>query len=258
MTATAGRAHAELPRTDSVKHPATFMLTRFRPAAAGILRRRWDLELRGTGNVPVTGPVVLAGNHVGFLDGPLMAIMSPRPAHALTKKELFGGPLGAFLLGAGQIPVDRDRVDVPALKAILRVLRDGGVAGLFPESTRGSGEVERVFGGAAYLALVTGATVVPVSFLGTRVPGGASNSLPPAGDRIVITYGPPLSVESSPWPRLRPEVEALSATIREAMIANLREAEQATGLRLPGPIPEAPVDDTTISQHDQEQSKDEQ
>lgn len=252
MTATAGRAHQELPRTDAVKHPATFMLTRFRPAAAGILRRRWEIELRGEQNVPRTGPVVLAGNHVGFLDGPLMAIMSPRPAHALTKKELYSGPLGAFLLGAGQIPVDRERADVPALRSILRVLRDGGVAGLFPESTRGSGEVEKVFGGAAYLALVTGATIVPVSFLGTRVPGGSSNSFPPAGDRIVITFGPPMSVSPQPWPRKRPDVEALSGQVREAMIANLREAEHATGLRLPGPIAGTPVDDHTLEQQDKD------
>lgn len=237
MTATAGRAHLELPRTDLVKHPARFMLTKFRPAASGIIRRRWAVELRGTGNVPATGPVVLAGNHVGFLDGPLMAILSPRPVHALTKVEMFTGPLGAFLLGAGQIPVQRYAVDPAAIKSILRVLRDGGVAGLFPESTRGSGEVEHVYGGAAYLALATGATVVPVSFLGTRLPGAASNSLPPAGDRIVLTYGAPIPVSRHEWPRRKQTVAELSNTIRQAMIANIREAEHATGISLPGPIP---------------------
>ena len=238
MTAAAGRAHLQLPRTDDVRHPARLMLHRLRPTFAGVIRRRWGLELRGAENVPAAGPVVLAGNHVGFLDGPLMAIVSPRPAHALTKAELFTGPLGAFLIASGQIPVRRDAVDPLAVRTVLRVLREGGVAGLFPESTRGAGEVEHVFGGAAYFALATGATVVPVSFLGTRLPGGSSNSIPPAGNRMVVTYGSPLQVPEQPWPRRKPEVAELSARIQHAMLATCREAERATGMSLPGPIPD--------------------
>lgn len=238
MTTAAGRAHLQLPRTDDLKHPARLMLHRLRPTFAGIIRRRWNLELRNAENVPATGPVVLAGNHVGFLDGPLMAIVTPRPAHALTKAELFSGPLGAFLVASGQIPVHRDAVDPLAVRTILRVLREGGVAGLFPESTRGGGEVEHVFGGAAYLSLATGATVVPVSFLGTRLPGGSSNSLPPAGNRMVVTYGSPIEVPEQPWPRRQHEVRTLSSTIQQAMLATCREAERATGLNLPGPIPD--------------------
>ena len=235
---TTAARHLQLPRTDDVKHPARFMLHRLRPTFAGIIRRRWDLELRGTENVPPSGPVVLAGNHVGFLDGPLMAIVSPRAAHALTKAELYSGALGAFLIGAGQIPVHRDAVDPLAVRTTLRVLREGGVAGLFPESTRGAGEVEHVYGGAAYLALATGATVVPVSFLGTRLPGGSSNSLPPAGNRMVVSYGPPIQVPETAWPRRTGVVRELSETIQQAMLANCRDAERATGMRLPGPIPD--------------------
>lgn len=238
MTAAAGRAHLQLPRSDDVKHPARLMLHKLRPTFAGVIRRRWNLELRGAENVPEAGPVVLAGNHVGFLDGPLMAIVSPRAAHALTKAELFTGPLGAFLLASGQIPVRRDEVDPLAVRTVLRVLREGGVAGLFPESTRGAGEVAHVFGGAAYLALATGATVVPVSFLGTRLPGGSSNSIPPAGSRMVVSYGAPLAVAEQSWPRRRHEVRTLSDQIQQAMLATCREAERATGLELPGPIPD--------------------
>ena len=131
-----------------------------------------------------------------------MAIVGPRPVHALTKRELFTGPLGPFLIGAGQIPVHRDEVDPPAVKIALRVLRDGGVAGVFPEGTRGAGEVERGAGGAAYLAMATGATVVPMAFLGTRLPGGSSNSLPPAGSRMVVTFGiADRGRHEQPWPR---------------------------------------------------------
>ena len=60
------------------------------------------------------------------------------------------------------------------MKTCLRVLRDGGVVGIFPEGTRGAGEFDRFHRGAAYLALVTGAPVVPVVILGTREPGGGT------------------------------------------------------------------------------------
>lgn len=227
----------ELPRTDDVRHPATLALHRLRPAFAAVAHRRWDITQLGVDNVPATGPVVLAANHIGFLDGPLMAIVGPRPVHALTKRELYTGALGAFLTVSGQIPVARGEPDPLALKTALRVLRDGGVAGLFPEQTRGSGEVLTAAGGAAYLALAAGAPVVPVAFLGTRLPG-TSSTFPPAGTRIVVTYGEPVTVAQQGWPRRQGEVRALTETIRQAIITNVAAAEAATGMTLPGPLPE--------------------
>lgn len=238
MTATPAEAHLELPRTARIKHPARLMLHGLRPAFAAVINRRWDVEVRGAENHPATGPVVVAANHIGFLDGPLMAIVGPRPVHALTKREMYSGPLGAFLSGAGQIPVDRDTVDPLAIKTALRVLRDGGVAGLFPESTRGAGTLDSVKGGAAYLALATGATVVPLAFLGTRLPGGSTNSFPPPGSRFVLSYGSPITLEQQGWPRRSDDVRALSERIRQAVIATVSEAANATGMELPGPLPE--------------------
>jgi 1-acyl-sn-glycerol-3-phosphate acyltransferase len=213
------------------------MLHSLRPAFAAVINRRWDLEIEGAENVPSTGPVVIAGNHVGFLDGPLMAIVGPRPVHALTKREMFKGPLGAFLIASGQIPTSRYEVDPRAVRTALRVLRDGGVAGVFPEGTRGDGEMHSAAGGAAYLALVTGATVVPLSFLGTRLKGSAA-SFPPSGTRFVLSYGSPITVEQQGWPRRSADVRELTSRIRLAISANVRAAERASGMTLPGPIPE--------------------
>ncbi|MCW2756100.1 MAG: 1-acyl-sn-glycerol-3-phosphate acyltransferase [Marmoricola sp.] len=227
----------DLPRTHTIKHPPRLALHRLRPAFAAVAHRRWDITQVGTENVPGHGPVVLAANHIGFLDGPLMAIVGPRPVHALTKRELYSGPLGAFLTVSGQIPVDRDEPDPLALKTALRVLRDGGVAGLFPERTRGSGEVLTAAGGAAYLAMASGATVVPMAFLGTRLPG-TSSTFPPARTRIVMTYGEPLTIAQQGWPRRQSDVRALTETIRQAIITNVRAAEAATGMTLPGPLPD--------------------
>ena len=241
MTAAPGSgvspAHHELPRSSDVPHPRQAVLYRNRSWASRILHRRWDLTVRGMEHVPAEGPVVLVANHIGVLDGPLMAIVSPRPVHVLTKREMYDGKLGGFLHASGQIPVHREGPDPAAVKAALRVLRDGGAVGVFPEGTRGAGEVSLVKPGAAYLAMASGAAVVPMVFLGTRLPGGSNNSLPPAGSPFVMSFGDALEVPHHPWPRRQPETHALSTRIQHALLATLHEAEQATGMTLPGPIP---------------------
>ena len=181
--------------------------------------------------------MVIAANHIGFLDGPLMAIVTPRPVHVLTKREMYDGRLGGFLMASGQIPVHREGPDPYAVKAALHVLREGHAVGVFPEGTRGAGEVEHVKPGAAYLAMASGATVVPLVFLGTRLPGASNNSLPPPRSRIVMSFGSPIEVDHHSWPRRQPDTHALSGQIREALLDTLAEARAATGMTLPGPIP---------------------
>ena len=63
--------------------------------------------VRGRANVPAAGPVIFAGNHISFLDGPVMFGAAPRPMHILVKKEMFKGFLGLVLTASGQLPVDR-------------------------------------------------------------------------------------------------------------------------------------------------------
>ena len=241
MTLAPGRrtspAHQELPRSVGVPHPRQAVLYRNRFWAQRVLHRRWRLTVRGAEHVPSAGPIVLVANHIGVLDGPLMALVSPRPVHVLTKREMYDGRLGGFLMASGQIPVHREGPDPAAVKSALRVLRDGGAVGVFPEGSRGGGDVERVKPGAAYLAMAAGAAVVPLAFLGTRLPGGSNNSLPPPGSSMVMSFGRALDVAHRPWPRCQPDTHALSQEIREALLTTLDEAQRATGMTLPGPIP---------------------
>lgn len=241
MTTAPGRcsspAHRELPRTADVPHPRQAFLGRNRFWAVRVLHRRFDLTVRGAEQVPVSGPVVIVANHIGLIDGPLMAIASPRPVHVLTKREMYDGGLGRFLLASGQIPVHRTGPDPYAVKTALRVLRDGHVVGVFPEGTRGAGDVARVKPGAAYLAMAAGAPVVPLVFLGTRLPGGSNSSIPPPRSRMVMSFGMPMHVEHQPWPRRQSETHALSEQIRSLLVESLVEAQRATGMTLPGPIP---------------------
>ncbi|MGZ6826936.1 MAG: lysophospholipid acyltransferase family protein, partial [Mycobacteriales bacterium] len=138
-----------------------------RPFGRVLFRALFRLEVRGTEHVPSRGPVLLAGNHTGFLDGPLLFALSPRPASFLAKSELFVGPVAHALGRLGQIPVHRGRPDRAALRAGLAVLAGDGALGVFPEGTRGAGELESVSDGLAYLALRSGAPVVPVAVVGT-------------------------------------------------------------------------------------------
>ncbi len=229
--------HADLPRTDGLATPTRWLLRGGRPTTRWLIRRRYRVHLHGADRVPSSGPIVVASNHVGVIDGPLMAIFAPRPVHALTKIEMFHGFLGRFLAAAGQIPLDRFHTDPRAVKIGLQVLREGGAVGVFPEGTRGSGELELFHRGAAYLALVTGATIVPMSVFGTREPGGSSSSLPRRGATIDLVFGRPVAVDAVPWPRTRDHVAETSRVLRTRMLEDLQEAMRATGRSLPGPLP---------------------
>lgn len=230
-----------LPRSAEV-HPDVAFLARNGPRAAAWVGRWWDVRVTGLDLVPESGPVILAANHIGLMDGPLLALFSPRPVHALTKQEMFAGRAGWLLRRAGQIPLDRDGVDVAAIRTSLRVLRDGGVVGIFPEGHRGAGEYELFRHGVAYLALVTGAPVVPVTFFGTRTPGGAKNSVPPRGTRFDVVYGEPWQTSAQEWPRTREQVRTCATLLRQHLRGEVERARARTGRDLPGPLP-APESD---------------
>ena len=128
-----------LPSTDGVTVPHTALLYRGRPRCSELVRAWWDLEIHGADRVPSTGGVVMAANHVGWLDGPLLAICSPRPVHALTKDEMFAGPLGSFLIASGQIPLDRFHVDLRAIRTAVRTLEAGAAVGRLPRGRARTG-----------------------------------------------------------------------------------------------------------------------
>ncbi len=230
--------YEELPRTTDVRRPHRYLLHTLSPAARAILRHRFQVEIHDAEHFPAAGPVVVAANHTGFIDGPLMAIFAPRPLHALTKREMFHGPMGGFLRQSGQIPIWREETDPAAVRTALRVLRDGGAVGVFPEGTRGAGAMLRSESGAAYLALVTGAPVLPLVFLGTRRPGGSTNSVPPAGTHVVMQYGEPFTLGRLPWPRRQDDVRRASEQVRATVAALLDRAMSRTGMTTPGPIPD--------------------
>jgi len=199
----------------------------------GVLRPAYRLTVKGANLVPRTGPVILVANHTGFLDGPFVFTVSPRPVHFLVKQETFSGLFGLVLHGVGQIPVDRTVGDRTALGRARAVLGAGGVVGLFPEGTRGRGDVSEVHQGATWLALASGAPIVPVACLGTRYAGQGRNALPRPGSRLVAVFGEPVTLTVDRRLPGRDRLRAATESLRVSLANHVRTSTELAGLGLP-------------------------
>ncbi|MEO7751820.1 MAG: lysophospholipid acyltransferase family protein [Terracoccus sp.] len=184
---------------------------------------------RHADRVPARGPVVLVANHAAFLDGPLVFSMAPRPAHFLVKQEAFRGVVGWLIRAVGQIPIDRNVGDRTALAAATAVLERGGVVGIFPEGTRRDGDVEQVNQGAAWIALRTGARIVPVAVLGTRVPGASADTWPRPRATLTVVFGEPFDLAIDASVPGRERLRAASEQLREALASHVHRARWENG-----------------------------
>ena len=127
-----------------------------------LLRLVFRPKVEGLKNVPRTGPVILACNHLSFSDSIFTPLIMKRKVTFVAKAEYFTGKgikgwfSRMFFIGAGTIPVDRSggQAAQAALDTLLRVLREGNIAGIYPEGTRSpDGRLYRGKTGVARLAL---------------------------------------------------------------------------------------------------------
>lgn len=187
----------------------------------GLFGLGYRVDTPGRRLVPRTGPVILAVNHTAFLDGPLVVGVTRRPVHVFSKAELFHGALGVALRGIGQIPVHRDTADLAALSAGLDVLARGGVLAVFPEGSRGKGDFSDMRDGLAWVAMRSGAPIVPVVCMGTGAGGSTIGGIARPGARLTAAYGAPFQVPVPPdRPRSRTALDAASALVRERLVAH--------------------------------------
>ncbi len=141
------------------------------------------------GRVP-PGPCIVAANHESLLDPPLLALTAAQPLHFLAKVELWRYRPGAWLMDAlGGIPIRRDRRDLLSVGRAEELLRAGESVALFPQGTVRGGAWTR---GAARLALVTGAPLVPVRIVGS---GRALSGRRVRFSKIRLVVGEPIAVE---------------------------------------------------------------
>jgi 1-acyl-sn-glycerol-3-phosphate acyltransferase len=189
-------------------------------------------SVTGSSNVPATGPVIFAANHISFLDGPVMFGASPRAMHILVKQEMFAGFLGRVLQASGQLPVDRAG-DRAALHRAKHVLDAGRCIGILPEGTRGSGEAAAINNGVAWLALNSRATVVPVAILGTRTGGEHVDAIPRLRRRLHVSFGGALNVSRRPGETGRVSMDRAGTEIRAALARHVQDSILRTGQPLP-------------------------
>lgn len=123
----------------------------------------------GTENIPKTGGVILAPNHISYADPPVVGFGVHRQVHFMAKEELFKAPVsGAWIRSVGSFPVRRGAADRRALKCAIDMLNEGGAVCLFPEGTRSiDGKLQEPELGIGMIALKTRAPVVPVAIMGT-------------------------------------------------------------------------------------------
>jgi 1-acyl-sn-glycerol-3-phosphate acyltransferase len=156
-------------------------------------------HISGAAHVPRTGPAILAANHLSVLDSFLLPALLPRHVTFAAKNEYFNGnPVSGWLMRlGGSLPTDRESAHAAQamLDAAADLLERGELFGIHPEGTRSpDGRLYRGKIGVAWLALKTGAPVLPVALEGTEkvLPVGASVPRPA---RIGITIGAPLTFE---------------------------------------------------------------
>jgi 1-acyl-sn-glycerol-3-phosphate acyltransferase len=170
----------------------------FAPVARLVFRPR----ILGKKNVPKTGAVLLASNHLSFIDSVVVTLVAPRSISFLAKSEYFTGTgfkgwmSRAFFTGIGAIPVERGagHAAQEALDSGLKVLQDGGAFAIYPEGTRSrDGRLYRGRTGVAWLALTAGSVVIPVALTGTE------NLQPPGAKfvrlaRVTVEFGEPMDL----------------------------------------------------------------
>lgn len=169
---------------------------------APIARLIWRPTIIGRENMPAEGPVVVASNHLSFIDSIVISLLARRPVSFLAKDEYFTGKglkgwaSRSFFSGVGAIPVKRGagQAAQEALDAGLTKLQAGQAFSIYPEGTRSrDGRLYRGKTGVAWLALTAGAPVVPVALIGTQ-------NLQPVGSRrirvvpITIQFGEPMDL----------------------------------------------------------------
>lgn len=162
-----------------------------------LIFRPWAL---GVENVPTSGPVIVASNHLSFVDSIFVPLMIPRRMVFLAKSDYFRGRgikgffNRLFFNAAGMLPMDRSggKASEASLNTGLEVLSEGKVLGIYPEGTRSpDGRLYRGRTGVARMILESGVTVVPVATVDTNkvMPVGSNR---PRVHRVGVIYGKPL------------------------------------------------------------------
>jgi 1-acyl-sn-glycerol-3-phosphate acyltransferase len=159
------------------------------------------IRTEGREHLPADGAVILASNHLSFIDSVVIRLAAPRRVTFLAKAEYFTGRglrgrlVRWFFTAVGSVPVPRGehRAAQAALDTAREVLAGGNVFGIYPEGTRSlDGRLYRGRTGVGWLALSSGAPVVPVALDGTDRLQPVGKRIP-RPQRVTVRFGRPLT-----------------------------------------------------------------
>lgn len=190
--------------------------------------------VEGLENVPTEGAFIVAPNHLSFFDSVIVQALTPRPVSFFAKAEYFTGKglkgklMKSFFESVHSIPVERGEqaASVQALKTLLEILGSGDGVGIYPEGTRSrDGILYRGRTGVGWLALTTGAPVIPVGIIGTeKLQPAGKNMIKPAP--FTLRFGKPLYFEKTGPDHSLPARRHVTDTIMDA-IAELSGQERS-------------------------------
>ena len=171
-----------------------------RMVAGPFLRALVRPTVVGAEHIPAAGPAIMASNHLSVIDSIYLPLMVDRPVSFAAKSEYFTGTrlrdrvVGAYLRSTNQLSTDRagGQAAMAMLEAALNHLNSGQLFGIYPEGTRSpDGRLYRGRTGVGFLALHSGAPVIPVAMVGTDRILPPGHRIPRPG-RIEIRIGEPL------------------------------------------------------------------
>lgn len=122
----------------------------------------------GIENLP-SKPYILVGNHISIFDIPFLVTSIPDEIHFMAKKELFDKKIiKDILLKVGAFPIDREKLDIKAIRTAFKLLEDNNVIGIFPEGTRNKTEsvILPFKSGASMIGIKTNSPIVPFGIVG--------------------------------------------------------------------------------------------
>jgi 1-acyl-sn-glycerol-3-phosphate acyltransferase len=168
--------------------------------AGPILKTVFRPWVTGHENIPKAGGVIMASNHLSFIDSVFLPLVMDRRISFLAKSDYYTarGPKGwfikNFLKATGMLPIDRSggKASEASLQTGLGVLAQGEVLGIYPEGTRSpDGKLYRGRTGVARMILEGGVPVVPVAMIDTDKVMPIGHRIPKVR-RIGIVIGEPL------------------------------------------------------------------
>lgn len=159
-----------------------------RTCTKGFLRGIYKIcfRVKETGTVPDEGAYIICANHINYLDAAAIVLFNKRMINFVGKEDLFRFRILNWLAHLFDIiPIKRNMQDMEAMKRCMKLLKSGGVLGIFPEGTRkGMAKNVKVKNGAVFMAIKTGVPIIPVGIHGTFKPFS----------KVYVNYGEPIDL----------------------------------------------------------------